>query len=360
MKHRQIGINKVGVVNTDGHAIGLDIGATAVRASILAPGMLEGRPSVTIHGVGRIELSPGVVVNGVVQEPAALTAALKRLWAEHKFECRNVILGIANQQVLVRDLSIPNLDDERRAKALPFQAKEIVALPIDQVVLDFCKLSGPDPESNYLHGLLVATPRQPVLTAVNAVEQAGLRVARVDLSSLGALRSIGSEDLAVEAVIDLGAHLTTIVIHDHGVPRLVRTLARGGDELTEKLADRLSVPVPEAERMKCDAGLEGDNEEVSRALVEGLRPLLAEIRTSIGYFRSTNDGAAIERISLTGGTAALRGLSIAMSEQTGLPTRLVDPLQHIRNRHASKETRSGEFDHVPSAVSIGLAMGAAA
>ena len=38
---------------------------------------------------------------------------------------------------------MPSLDTATQAKALPFQAKEIVALPIDQVVLDFCVLRKP-------------------------------------------------------------------------------------------------------------------------------------------------------------------------------------------------------------------------
>ena len=59
MKHRQVGLNRVGVLNSDGHTIGLDIGATGVRAAILAPGTLEGRPSVTVHGIGRVDLAPG-------------------------------------------------------------------------------------------------------------------------------------------------------------------------------------------------------------------------------------------------------------------------------------------------------------
>lgn len=360
MKHRQIGINNVGVLNADGHAIGLDIGATGVRAAVLAPGTLEGRPSVTVHGVGRVDLPAGVVVNGVVQEPASLTAALKRLWAENKFECRNVILGTANQQVLVRDLTVPNLDPEQRAKALPYQAKEIVALPIEEVVLDFCQLGDPNPATDMVRGLLVATPREPILGAVAAVERANLKVARVDLASFGVLRAIADEHLSVEAVIDLGAHLTTIVIHDHGVPKLVRTLARGAAEITEQLADRVGINLPDAEQIKCEAGLDHPNPEITRALIEALRPLFAEIRTSVGYFRSTNDGALIERISLTGGGAYLRGIAPALSEQIGLPVRVVDPLQHIRNRHASKQVRSGASAHIPSAVSVGLAMGAAA
>jgi type IV pilus assembly protein PilM len=359
MKHRQIGMNGAGVLNADGHAIGLDIGATGVRAAILAPGRLDGRPSVTIHGVGRVDLPEGVVVNGQVHEPATLTSALKQLWAENRFECRNVILGVANQQVLVRDLTVPNLDPATRAKALPYQAKEIVALPIDQVILDFCQLGEPDPETNQVRGLLISTPREPILGAVAAVERANLKVARVDLSSFGTLRAIGDETLAVEAVIDLGAHLTTIVIHDHGVPKLVRTLARGGAQLTEQLADRLSLSPLDAEQVKRDEGLASGNPEVARALVEGLRPLVAEIRTSVGYFRSTNNNIAIERISLTGGGANLRDIGAALADQIGLPARLVDPLQHVRNR-GSKQVRVTEPTHMPSAVSVGLAMGAAA
>ena len=47
MKHRQTGLMKVGLINPDGHAIGVDIGATSVRAAILSPGTHEGLPGQT-------------------------------------------------------------------------------------------------------------------------------------------------------------------------------------------------------------------------------------------------------------------------------------------------------------------------
>jgi type IV pilus assembly protein PilM len=359
MKHRQVALNKVGVINSDGHAIGLDIGAMSVRAAVLAPGTLDGRPSVTVHGIGHIDLPPGTVVNGIVVDQPALTSAIKRLWREHKFECRNVILGIANQQVVVRDLETPNLTPQQRAKALPFQAREIIALPIDQVVLDFAPLGVAAPGDETVHGLLLAAPREPILIAVQAVEKAGLNVARVDLSAFAALRSIADEALAVEAVIDLGAQLSTIIIHNQGVPKLVRTLPRGGQELTEQLAERMDVDLVEAEAAKVANGLDGEDADVARMLNEALRPLLAEIRTSIGYFRSNNE-APIARISLTGGGSALSGIAEVVSSQTGLPTRVVDPMQHVRNRLASVYTRDGVTDYGASAVAVGLAMGAAA
>lgn len=360
MRHRQTRVGRQGVLNTDGHAIGIDIGATAIRASVLGAGTTDGRPSVTLQGSGYAELAPGVVVNGEVREPGALTVALKRLWREQKFDCRNVIIGMANPQVIVRALSIPNLDPERRAKALPFQAKEVVALPMDEVLLDFCELEVPDPSAETVRGLLVATPRQPVLDAVMATEKANLRVARVDLASLGLLRASADERPAVEALVDLGAHLTTIVIHDRGVPKLVRTLARGGEELTRSLADRMDMQFGEAENYKRSYGIDQAQPEMQRALLEALRPLIAEIRTSVGYFRSGAGNDPIQGISLSGGGSALGGIVAVMSDHVGLPTRVVDPMQHIRNRHAAGRGRRPSPTMSSSAVSLGLAMGAAA
>jgi type IV pilus assembly protein PilM len=359
MKHSQAGLSKVGIINPDGHAIGLDIGATAVRAAILSPGTTDGRPSVTVHGLGQIPLPQGAVVNGVVMDQATVTAALKELWQTYKFECRQVILGITNQQLVVRDMTVPNLSPEQRAKALPFQAREIVALPIEQVLIDFAELGEVDQASNTVSGLLVATPRAPVLAAVQAVERAKLKVARVDLSSFAALRSIADERLSVEAVVDLGAHMTNIIIHNQGIPKVVRTVIRGGDELTQKLADKLGISLAEAEAAKVEVGLTGAPSEVASALTEAIRPLLAEIRSSIHYFGSTNGGAVLERISLTGGGSMLSGLAELLGEQLGVATNVITPMQHIRNRFASKQDAPDQPD-LATAVSVGLAMGAAA
>ena len=360
MKHRQVGNPKVGIVNSDGHAIGIDIGATAVRASVLSHGTLEGRARGQCHGLAEVALPYGAVVDGVVNDQAAVSTALRRLWSDNKFDCRNVIVGITSQQIVVRDLVMPHLPPLQLAKALPYQAKDLVPLPLDQVLIDFVPLGEPNEATELVPGLLVATPREPVLAAVQAVERAGLTVARVDLASFAALRAIADEDLAIEAVVDMGAHVTNIVIHSHGVPKVVRTVPRGGQELTARLADRTGMETPMAEAAKRDLGLTGSNQPVTDALAEGIRPLLSEIRSSVHYFESTNAGASLGRISLTGGASALRGLTDMIADQMRIPVAVIEPMQHIRNRWSAKAVRQVGAEHAATAVSIGLAMGAAA
>lgn len=357
-KRLQKGKTRPAPMNLGGHAIGLDLGATSVRAAILALSTNGGHASVSVHGLGSVPLPAGAIVNGVVIEQAVVTQALRQLWATNDFKFHKVILGVANPQVVVRPLQIPNLSAQQRAKALPFQAREIIALPLDEVILDYAQVGEPDSKTGMLSGLLIATPRRPVLAAVEAVERAGLKVARVDLSSFGALRSTADEHHVVQAVIDLGAHLTSIVILNHGVPQLVRTLARGSQQLTDLLAERLDLTLPEAERVKCETGLTGVPDAVSDTLRAGIRPLLAEIRGSINYFRAGSDGAQLEAISLTGGGSALPGLAAALSNQNGVPTEVVTPMLHLRKREAASSLE--ESDRAASAVSVGLALGAAA
>ena len=359
--------------NGNGRVIGLDLGATSVRATSLSLHTRGGRQLLTTHGAGAVQLPPGAILNGLVTEQAVVTDAVKRLWSTKGLTGRRVVLGVANPQVVVRPLEIPNLTAQQRTKALPFQAREIIALPLDEVILDYVQVGEPNSETGMVSGLLIATPRRPVLAAVDAVERAGLKVARVDLSSFGALRAIADEHLIVQAVIDFGAQLTSIVIHNRGVPQLVRTLARGGQELTDLLAERLGLTNVEAEIVKCETGLidhglatgvagyrqPQDRDVAAETLLAGIRPLLAEIRSSINYFRASNDNAPLEGISLTGGGSALPALAAVLARQHGVPTDVVSPMQRIDERQPGTQPTVAGPDHAASAVSIGLAMGAA-
>jgi type IV pilus assembly protein PilM len=340
----------------DGHAIGLDLGATTVRAAILAVRVRDGVPHVVAERLGGLPLEPGIIVNGVVANGPALTAALKELWKVFDLGCRNVVLGVANPQVQVRELQVPALDPEQQARALPFQARELLAMPLDQVVLDFAPLGEVEGEGHLINGLLVASPREPVMTAVAAVEAAGLKVVRVDLSALAVLRSAAEAGLAAEAVLDLGAHLTTIVVHQHGVPKLARTLTRGGDELTRRLGERLGIGLQEAEEAKVRDGLVGRG-EVSTVLTELVAPLLTDIRSSLNYFRTGNAAARIEQVSLTGRAALLPGLAEALSAQVGAEVRVAEPGRLLEAPPKGKVVLDQRW---ATAMSVGLSIGAAA
>jgi type IV pilus assembly protein PilM len=211
-----------------------------------------------------------------------------------------------------------------------------------------------------VRGLLIAMPKEAVLTAVDAVEKAGLHVAGVDLASFAMLRAASRLDAQVEAIVDIGAQVTSMIVHADGEPLIVRTVPRGGAEITDTLATRLGIPVEEAEALKCRFGLHGDGRpDAPGAAVDAVRPLVNEIRSSFTYLASGERQKQVTRLAICGGSALMPGLVEHLQDQLHVSVTYADSASRLRD---TRRARQRGFDmFVPSAaVSIGLTLGAAA
>src|SRR3954451_16339654 len=233
--------------------IGLDIGSSAIREVEVR----RGKDDHSLTNFGQGPLPPGAVQGGTVQDPVVVTSALKQLWAACKFDTKHVMVGVTNPQLVVREMSVSNLPAKEMQKSLPFQVRDMLPLAVERSLLDFHPLEEPG-DSPTVRGLLIAMPKEAVMTAVQAVEKAGLHVDGVDLATFALLRAASRLDAQVEAIVDIGAEVTSVVVHADGEPLIVRTVPRGGAEITESLATRLGIPPPEAEALKCRFGLHGN------------------------------------------------------------------------------------------------------
>jgi type IV pilus assembly protein PilM len=335
--------------------IGLDIGSSSIRAVEVR----RTKDEFSLSNFGQVPLPAGTVTGGVIQDPGAVTAALKQLWAACKFGTKHISLGVTSPQLVVREMSVANLPAKEMRQALPFQVKDALPLAVERSLLDFYPLEEPG-NNPTVRGLLIAMPKDAVLAAVDASEKAGLHVDAVDLASFALLRAASRLDAQVEAIVDVGAEVTSVVVHADGEPLIVRTVPRGGSEITESMATRLGVPVHEAEALKCRFGLRGDdNPATSDAALDAIRPLVSELRSSFTYLASGERQKQVTRVSLCGGSALMPGLAEHLQSQLNLRVMYADSASRLRDTRKGRERGFDSF--VPSAaVSIGLTLGAAA
>ncbi|GAB3860233.1 type IV pilus assembly protein PilM [Dactylosporangium cerinum] len=333
--------------------IGLDIGTVSIRAAETS----NSKDGPVISNFGHILLPPGVVLNGAVQDEGAVTGALRQLWSTFKFRSRKVALGVTHQQVVVRETTVANLPAKEMRKALPFQVRDALPLAPEKSLIDFYPLE--EPSGDTVRGLLIAAPKEPVLAAIRAIEAAKLHVVRVDLASFALLRAASRLDEQVEALVDIGAHATSVIVHHDGEPLIVRTIPRGGNEITKTIADRLDVPVEQAEELKCRIGLRTDTDgQTASALKDAVRPLINEIGSSFAYLTAAGRQARVSRLALSGGGSMLPGLLEALHAQLHVEVIAVDPIMRVRGL---RRVRHGSLEQIraSAAVSVGLTLGAA-
>jgi type IV pilus assembly protein PilM len=302
--------------------IGVDIGATGVRAAELS---MRSVPPTLVR-VGQVPLSPGAVSNGEIRDPGAVTDALKELWHRGRFRSKDVILGVANQRVVVREVLVPWLEDKELRASLPFQVQEYVPISLDEAVIDFHVLEEFEREGRrMLRLLLVAAQKIMIQQIVSAVEAARLRPVGLDLVPFAIVRSVGSVDASGlvdseggdEAVVDVGADVTSICVHAWGVPRFVRILPSGGRDVTEAVARAIGVPEEEAERMKRGDQAAGNGHMEEAAKVAGNRAasFADDIRSSLEFYLTQMPGAKISRVLVTGGGSKLQGFDRVLVER---------------------------------------------
>jgi type IV pilus assembly protein PilM len=348
-------------------AIGLDIGTSGVRAAELS----FGKGQITLEKFGQVALPEGAVRDGEVLNSDAVAAAVKQLWAHTKFSSKKVVIGVANQKVIVRQVDLPWMPADELKKSLPYQVQDYVPMPVEHAVLDFHPLEEltADNGNRVLRGLLVAASREMVNASLEAVQKAGLAPVMVDLTSFAVIRSLADGDelglgAPVEALVDVGARVTNIVVHQGGVPRFVRILLMGGQDVTDAVAERMGVPQEQAETMKQQLGLgsAGDGMDIQAAarVVEAVgAAFVDEVRGSLDYYLASSGSAPISRLVLTGGGARLGGLAQRLQVVARVPVEVGTPLHSLQVGRTGLSPEQIAFVEPLAAVPVGLALGVA-
>jgi type IV pilus assembly protein PilM len=294
--------------------------------------------------------------------------------------------------VLTRQVELPWMPPADFKAALRYQVAESLPVELATVELDYHLLSettttddrGQPAIMNRI--LVVAANTAAVKAEAEVVRKARLQPVGADSSAFALIRAacggVLPTSTQTHAIADIGADQLTVIIHQAGQPRFIRTVGNlGGETAVSAVAEALTLEPERAEELVRQTGLNGaipvvvpiaestvfgsttapsgpPLDALSAATIDALRPwattIVDEIRNSLDYFQASDPEAPIRTLTLSGRTALLDGLVERVSTQVPLPVSVIDPLLGL------SATRSISKRHAPDSslvVAAGLAMG---
>lgn len=303
--------------STSSGTVGLDLDGAFLSAVELSGDSISEAVS--------IELPPGVITDGEVTDVTGLSETLKEFFKAHSLP-RRVRLGVSNQQIVVRHLELPKIDDPSElAAAVRFQASEAIAMPLDEVVLDH-QVIGENitPEgAARLRVIVVAARESMIMRIVDSVRSAGLRPEGIDLNAFALVRTLALPSDSTES--------SRVYCHLGGVTNLA--IAIGSICLFTR---PLSTVMHE------------DDDEIAGALAE-------EIRLSVDFYMAQPDARWVGEIVLSGPGSRRPGLVEQLTGMLDVPVSVAEPLGRLQ----AAKIPAGE-DPYRHTVAAGLALGAAA
>jgi type IV pilus assembly protein PilM len=306
-------------------SVGLDLDGGFLAAVQASGGRISRAASV--------ELPSGVITDGEVTDIEGLSSSLKSFFKENNLPNR-VRLGVSNQQIVVRHLELPLIEDQTElAAAVRFQAAEAIAMPLEEAVLDFQVLGQVEGRegSARLRVVVVAARKAMIERFVEGVRGAGLKPEGIDLNAFALVRALAKKEVEPAAGDVASLQPACVYCHLGGVTNLA--VAIGNVCLFTR-------------PLSTDWHEEGDL--VASALAE-------EIRLSIDFYMAQPDARAVGEVLLSGPGSAIDGLADELSALIHLPVTIADPLGGLEANGAL----AGEDPHRHT-VAAGLALGASA
>jgi len=281
--------------------LGLDIGHKTIKAVLLGKkGLTGGR--IIAFSILDIDATGGM-------EPALHQLAENRIFSE-----ATCLVLLPSNEIIFRQVHLPFHEDHKIRKTLPFELEPLIPLPVEETVTDYLKI--PDNEI-----LVAAITKQGIRQWIEKLENKFRGVPVIDTSATALAVQVIDKNIPCGIILDIGAHFTTAVFYENGSLIHVRTLAFGGENITQALVQDMSLRREEAEKLKIDANF---HPPLPKTL-EQCRTFCLELKNTVEYLKINgliqNEPA---RLTVTGGGALFTPLIKTLEETLSCPITFLD------------------------------------
>jgi type IV pilus assembly protein PilM len=307
--------------------LGVDIGTTSIKAIEVVRGF--DRPKILNYGF--LESNSHLTLANKVLQTSSLKIfeqevieLLQLVLAKMKPGTDQALASIPPFAVFMTTLDLPDLSKEELSKAVVFQARQFIPLPISEVVVDWLPIGEYQDEKGFRHQqiLLISVPQEQIRRYQHIFKSAGLQLLAIEIENLSIVRALMGTDQTGSVIIDIGSRSTGITFCERGQIRYTSQSDFASASLTQALATGLNINPLRAEELKRERGLTGagPNYELSTIMLPFLDVIINEVKKAqYNYQKQFPKSAMPERAILSGGGANLLGAEKYFQDQLGIP-----------------------------------------
>ena len=338
------------------HLVGLDIGSRTIKAAEV----VETKKGSALKNFNTINIEPGIIEEGAIKDPEAVSAAIRELFKISKLKEQNVAISVGGYSVIVKKINVKTMTEDELHDTIHFEAEQYIPFDISDVNLDFQILGESEQNPNQMSVILVAAKKEMVSEYVSLIQMAGLNACIIDVDAF-ALQNIFEVNYAQEeenvALIDIGASKTSLNLLKGNSSVFMRDVSLGCGQINEKISSFANCSLEEADEIK----LSRQSDKVS---VEDLKGIVStvvtdwcsEIKRALDFFYSSYPEDQIKRIILSGGGANIIEFRKLLAKETATAVEIINPFENVSVDNKSLDDSYLEQIAPQAAICMGIAI----
>ncbi len=311
--------------------LGLDISSSSVKLVELGQ---DKSGNLVLEHCAIEPLERGWITDGSIEKFDEVADAVRRLVKKSGTKTRNVAMALPPSAVISKKILLPGgLSDQELEIQVEMEANQYIPFPLDEVSLDFCIVGPSSTAVGDIEVLIAASRREKVQDIQGLAEAAGLKPVIVDVESYASrlatsrlienLPNKGVDNIV--ALFELGALTTSMQVIRNDEVLYDRDQAFGGAQLTQLIVRQYGFSLDEAESKKRSGELPEDYD--ASVLSPFVESMVQEIGRALQFFFTSTPHNKVDYVLLAGGSAALPGLTAAVTKHTTFTCTLVNPFE---------------------------------
>ena len=309
--------------------LGLDVSTSGVKLVELGH---DKAGNLVLERCAIEPLERGWITDGNIENFEEVAEAIKRLVKKSGTKTRNVAMALPPSAVITKKIILPGgMTDDELEQQVETEANQYIPFPLDEVSLDFCVIGPSATSVGDVEVLIAASRREKVQDVQGLAEAAGLIPVVVDVESYASRLATSRliENLPnqgkglILALFEVGSLTTSMQVMRDDEVLYDRDQAFGGAQLTQQIVRQYGFSAEEAEAKKRSGELPEDYE--SAVLKPFMETMVQELGRALQFFFTSTPHNKVDYILLAGGSAALPGLTSAVTQHTSFPCSLLNP-----------------------------------
>ncbi|MGO3422253.1 MAG: pilus assembly protein PilM [Pseudoalteromonas distincta] len=312
--------------------VGIDIGSHSIKAVLLR----EIETGFRLEALAIEPMPKGAMNERTIQDIEAIGNVITKLRKKLPKSLKSAAVAVSGQTVITKVIFMDvSLTDAELESQIEIEADSLIPYPLDEVSLDFEKLSTNEADPSKMNVLLSAARTESVEARVGALEAANLEAKIVDVESYALSRAMDVyyQQLPSDAfnkcvaVVDIGAVLMLVSVVQAGETIYTRDQVFGGDQYTNSIVAYYNKGFDEAEIGKTSGDLPPNY--TFEVLAPFQTSLLQQVRRAVQMFLTTSGKEQIDYIVLTGGTSMIKGIDRLLIEELGIHSVVAEPFVNM-------------------------------
>lgn len=343
-----------------GQLIGIDIGLSAIKISVLSE-TKKGR--YKLEKYESISLSEAAIIEDDIQKPEEVIEAIQSILKKQKIQKRIACIGLGGPNTVTKRLQVPDGVQDDVEDNIMWESEQYIPFGADDAEISFSIINR-IVEEDVVDAIVGAARVDVVDKYMDYLKEAGLTVKVVDLNVFSIVNMFELimesklEELSAEGtiIIDFGAQYTSVIVYKNGGPILTKEIGIGGVLLTEEIQRTMGVSYEEAEDLKIHGDDNGNlPEEILGILEIHNEKLLEELKKVLNFYIAAGSSEQVSYCYITGGSSRLPGIKESLQDLVEIDVGEINPFEAI---DIKAKIDVDEIDEIANCglVSLGLAM----